>query len=291
MIELKDANEDPASIVAQLEDRAELLHTPCGVGNMVWRRWGSGPRLVVLLHGAHGSWSHWFRNISSLADQYTVLAADLPGLGDSAEPPMPTTGDALADIIAEGIISILPPGASLVHLIGFSFGGGLGGLVAVRLANRLTSLTLVCPGGLNMPPVGLLGTKGWRQLTDEAEVLKVHRYNLAAMMIANPNAIDDLAVYLQNHNTRRSRLNSKPIAREGVLLKALPEIKVPVNAIWGEQDLGDQERQNLLESMLRGPKPNLTIQVIPGAGHWVAYEAADHFNSMLMTLLSSHERV
>ena len=289
MAESRVANRDPASIVAELEERAERLSTPCGDGDMVWRRWGNGPRTVALLHGAHGSWSHWFRNIPALAEHYTVLAADLPGLGDSAEPPMPTSGDALADIIAEGLTRLLPLGAPPAHLVGFSFGGGLGGLVAVRLADRLASIALVCPGGLNMPPVGRSDTKGWRRLTDAAEILKVHRHNLAAMMIANPDAIDDLAVYLQNHNTRRGRLDSRPIAREGVLLKALPDIRVPVNAIWGEHDLGDQARRETLESMLRGPQPDLTVQVIAGAGHWVAYEAAERFNPMLMGLLSSHE--
>ena len=36
---------------------AEVVHTPCGDGNLVWRRWGKG-RPLVLVHGGSGSWTH-----------------------------------------------------------------------------------------------------------------------------------------------------------------------------------------------------------------------------------------
>jgi 2-hydroxy-6-oxonona-2,4-dienedioate hydrolase len=43
---------------------------------------------VVLFHGGSGSWTHWVRNIQPLvAAGRQVIAADLPGFGDSASPP------------------------------------------------------------------------------------------------------------------------------------------------------------------------------------------------------------
>ena len=91
---------NPEAIVNDLDAKAERLLTPCGDGHMVWRRWGSGPRCVVLFHGGHGAWSHWIRNIPALAERYTVIAADAPGCGDSSSPPEPYDGDSLADIMA-----------------------------------------------------------------------------------------------------------------------------------------------------------------------------------------------
>src|SRR6202012_2762510 len=73
----------PAAVVTAIDSRAERLSTPCGDGSMVWRRWGNGPALV-LLHGGYGSWTHWLRNVENLASRYSVLACDLPGLGESA---------------------------------------------------------------------------------------------------------------------------------------------------------------------------------------------------------------
>ncbi|HEV2100696.1 MAG TPA: alpha/beta fold hydrolase, partial [Stellaceae bacterium] len=69
---------------------ARRIETPCGDGAMAWRVWGSGPPLV-LLHGGYGSWMHWIRNVLPLSRLFTVVACDLPGLGESATPPEPHT--------------------------------------------------------------------------------------------------------------------------------------------------------------------------------------------------------
>ena len=90
--------DDPATTLARLSAAAEQRHSPCGEGEMVWRQWGEGPALV-LLHGGYGSWTHWLKNIEALARRYRVIAADLPGLGDSAMPPAPVTPESLAAII------------------------------------------------------------------------------------------------------------------------------------------------------------------------------------------------
>ena len=76
---------------------------------MVWRLWGNGPPLV-LFHGGYGAWTHWIRNVLVLARQFTVIAPDLPGLGESATPPEPHTAEELARIIVDGLAIILPGG-------------------------------------------------------------------------------------------------------------------------------------------------------------------------------------
>lgn len=66
------------------------VETPCGAGRLVWYSWGQG-RPLLLLHGGSGSWTHWIRNVETLAAAgYQVIAPDLPGSGDSALPPMAT---------------------------------------------------------------------------------------------------------------------------------------------------------------------------------------------------------
>lgn len=50
-----------------------------------WRGFGAG-RPVVLLHGGHGNWLHWVRNIEALAAHHAVWVPDLPGYGDSDDP-------------------------------------------------------------------------------------------------------------------------------------------------------------------------------------------------------------
>lgn len=81
--EIGDSDFSPAQVVAAIDARSRHVETPCGSGSMIWRRWGQGSApALVLLHGGYGSWTHWLKNVESLAARYTVWAADLPGLGE-----------------------------------------------------------------------------------------------------------------------------------------------------------------------------------------------------------------
>src|ERR1700730_19317292 len=117
-----------ADFVSRIESLGTRTVIPCEARAMVWRIWGEGPPLV-LLHGASGSWTHWIRNVLPLAARHRVLAADMPGYGDSDAPPEPHTAEALADLVLAGIDHIVPPPAVL-DLDGFFLGAILGGLGA-----------------------------------------------------------------------------------------------------------------------------------------------------------------
>jgi 2-hydroxy-6-oxonona-2,4-dienedioate hydrolase len=272
-----------------VESLSERLTTPCGHGHMVWRRWGSGPRTIVLQHGGHGTWSHWFRNIPALAERYTVLAADLPGCGESDNPPEPYDGHSLADIVVAGLDRLVDSSSPPMHLVGFSFGGVLGGPVAARLGQKLASLTLVGSAGLGLPRPERHGMKSWRRLTDNTEILSAHRQNLGVLMFANPSTIDDMSLYLQNRNTRACRLRSTNVSRTSILRDSLMDISAGLNGIWGERDIVVEGYLKNAEKLLRGMHPELAFEAIPDAGHWVAYEAADHFNATLLKMLSARE--
>ena len=65
-------------------------------------RGGAGNPLV-LLHGGSGSWMHWIHCISRFAQAHRVLAADLPGLGDSPSPAEPYDARSLAEVVCAGL--------------------------------------------------------------------------------------------------------------------------------------------------------------------------------------------
>jgi len=140
-----EISEETKAFVDGVAAEAERVETPCGDGNMVWRVWGGGPPLV-LFHGGYGSWTHWIRNVLPLSRGFTVVAPDLPGLGESATPPEPHTAEGLARILVEGLAIVLPRHEQL-HLAGFSFGGVLGGHVAAQLGERVRAFTVVGSNG------------------------------------------------------------------------------------------------------------------------------------------------
>ncbi|HYZ39091.1 MAG TPA: alpha/beta fold hydrolase [Stellaceae bacterium] len=258
---------------------AQRIETPCGDGGMVWRIWGSGQPLV-LLHGGYGSWTHWIRNVLPLSRQFTVAAPDLPGLGESATPPEPHTPEGLARVIVEGLDIIFAKELGL-HIAGFSFGGVLGGYVAAQLGERLRAFTIVGSNGLGLvrQPTAL------KRLPDgasEADALAVARHNLAALMIADPAKIDELAVYIQSQNAPRGRVKSRRFSRTDTLARALPLIKARLDGIWGERDATAYPHLDERARVLRSVQPSARFEVIPGAGHWVQYEAAEAFNPLLI---------
>ena len=276
---------DTAAAVAALEARATIARTPCGAGSMVWHLWGKGAALV-LLHGGYGSWTHWFRNIEPLARRYRLLVPDLPGLGESDMPPEPYSAASIAEIVAAGLRMLVSPDER-PDIVGFSFGGLIGGHAAVGLGATIRNLVLVGSGGLGVPRRTTVDLVNWRERTEKAAQREAHRENLAILMLADPRNIDDLAIHLQVRNAERARAKSRPLSRAATLLTALPQVRARLQGIWGERDITSlgalEEHRRVLQSF----QPGASFTVIPRAGHWVQYEAAEAFDAELVRLLTA----
>ncbi|HYP36657.1 MAG TPA: alpha/beta hydrolase [Stellaceae bacterium] len=277
-------SEETVVFVEGVAAEAQRIETPCGAGTMVWRVWGSGPPLI-LLHGGYGSWTHWIGNVLVLARRFTVIAPDLPGLGESSTPPEPHTAEGLAAIIVEGLDIVLSKDAA-PHIAGFSFGGVLGGHVAAQLGDRLRALTLVGSNGLGLvrQPTALQRVPAG---VSAEEALAVHRRNLGALMIADPAKIDELAVYIQSQNAPRGRVRSRRFSRADTLARALPLVKARLDGIWGARDATAYPHLDERARVLRSFQPGARFEVIAGAGHWVQYEAAEPFNPLLAEIAGS----
>jgi pimeloyl-ACP methyl ester carboxylesterase len=269
---------NPAAAIAALDARARHETTPFAAGSMAWRIWGDGPPLV-LLHGASGSWTHWIRNIPALAARFRVLVPDLPGFGDSDAPPEPHTVEVLAEAVAAGLDALALPA---LDLAGFSFGGIVAGHVAARLGRRVRTLALVGVGGLGLPraPTRPLVAITPDMARDDVE--RAHRENLTILMLADPTRVDDLAVFLQMDNVRRSRFKSGKIPESDALVRVLPAIEARVVTIFSSRDAfvgaSLDERRRLLTRL----RPDVDFRVLDGPGHWAIYEAPDAATAMLL---------
>jgi len=273
-----------ADPIALLEARAERFTTPCGEGRMVWRAWGHGPP-VFLLHGASGSWTHWLRNIRPLAARFRLYVADMPGYGDSDMPPEPYTPESLGAILADGMRRLVPM-PQRFDLVCFSFGGILGGHAAARMPGRVRRLVLLGTNGLGttVPPTRPL-QRVPRNAPAEA-IRAAHRHNLAVVMLADPARIDDLAVRVQMENLARSRTKSGMIPMSDSLARVLPEVAARIAGIWGERDALSAPYIAEREAVLRAVQPDLDFRIVPDAGHWVCWEAAEAVNAILADMLS-----
>ncbi|HEV2546115.1 MAG TPA: alpha/beta fold hydrolase [Stellaceae bacterium] len=279
---------DPAALLERLSAAAMGQVSPCGEGEMVWRQWGAGPALV-LLHGGYGSWTHWVKNIEPLAERYRVIAADMPGLGDSAMPPQPITPERLAAIIDRGLDAVLAPGERF-HLVGFSFGAMLGSFLALRRGAAVRSLVLVGSASMGLRRAPMREMQSMRRHMSEAELAGLQRANLAVLMFADERRIDDLAVRLQVENVARARVKSRRFAPIDLLRPILPQVMAPLGGIWGERDATAYPYVEERRDLLRAIQPHAPFDIIAGAGHWVMYEAAQAFNRALLAQLAATER-
>jgi 2-hydroxy-6-oxonona-2,4-dienedioate hydrolase len=270
--------------LARTGQAARRLEVPCGDGMMVWRRWGEGEP-VVLLHGGSGSWNHWVRNIAALVGAgRQVWIPDLPGFGESARPP--GGGDAVAvPAPLEASLRVLL-GDAAVDLVGFSFGGMVGGLLAAQNPDRVRRLVLVGAPALGIAPARRLVLRAWSHLEAGEAFDAVQRANLATLMLAKPESIDELALAVQALNLPRDRMKMRRISRTDILKRTLPQVRGPVYAIWGAEDALYQGVQEQLEPALRQAPEFQWLRSIPQAGHWVQYEAAGEFNRALSAALS-----
>lgn len=183
--------------VRELGERVQRHDVDCAAGRVVWRTLGQG-RPLVLLHGGHGSWLHWVRNVAELAADRAVWVPEMPGYGDSGI----SVDDSMAGLVQglqQSLEQLLGRDAD-VDLVGFSFGG----LVASHLAavrggvKRLVLLGAVRHGGMQRPRAEL---RNWREAAlrgDESALDEAMHHNLLAQMLQNSQSVDATAMYLHS---------------------------------------------------------------------------------------------
>ena len=263
---------------------AERIETPCGDGTMAWRCWGRGPPLV-LLHGGYGSWMHWIRNVLPLSQRFHRYRAGHAGsrrLGDAARAmDRRRTGRNCRFRARHRVAAHRPPEQEKPHLAGFSFGGVIGGSVAAQLGVRLRGFTVVGSNGLGLErsPTAAAPRPG-----------RCRRRGGIRHPPLQPEPADDRTTRTRSTSWRcicRRPTTPAPACAAGgspapgALVEALPQIKARLDGIWGERDATAYPHVEERARLLRSFQPKARFAVVPGAGHWVQYEAADRFNPIL----------
>jgi pimeloyl-ACP methyl ester carboxylesterase len=243
---------------------------------------GSGPDLV-LIHGASGSLRDLtFGLRDRLTDRYRVIVIDRPGLGHSD--PLPETSlRAQAATIKEGLAQL---GVTDPVVLGQSYGG------AVALAWALDGgpRALVLVGSPSLPWPGTLDP--WYRLTS-TPVGRALAVPLASAFVpqsyvsATTTAVfapDPVPTGYEDHLGAALTLRRATLTANTAQVNALraelvrmepryPDLHLPVELVHGTADT--IVPLDIHSGPLSGVLPNVTLTVIPGAGHMPHHSHAD----------------
>jgi pimeloyl-ACP methyl ester carboxylesterase len=237
---------------------------------MAYTRAGSGPPLV-LLHGVGHRRQAWDAVLDRLTPHRDVIAADLPGHGES--PPMDTTRP-VTEVLAEELLALLDRlGLDRPHLAGNS----LGGRIALEAAGlgRAASVTALSPAGFWRSDRELAYIRG---IFKSMEALGVRleplapalarttagRAVLVSTIVARPSrmsreqALGDMAAFLA------ARPAMDAILAEAPLYTGKVPADIPVTIAWGSKDRLTRPRQALVA---KAWLPDATFIRLPGCGH------------------------
>ena len=254
---------------------------------------GDGPP-VVLLHGAGGGAMDWELNFDELAERgFTMIAVDLPGHGASDDPPQQWDLQSGAAFVADLLDSL---GLTSAALAGHSAGGLLAAATALEQPERVESIILLAPAGLQR-------RLGWtlRILTIPVLGGFLMRPSKTAARAAMARIFFDSRLaprsfidrWTDRGRDRAQRRTFFRLLREGAGLAGLrrdlvyrsrmQDLAVPALIVWGAED-----RIVPMPSDLDGvteTNPGVSVHVIERCGHWPHVEAAETFNAAVADFL------
>ncbi|WP_354683067.1 alpha/beta fold hydrolase [Cupriavidus necator] len=254
---------------------------------VVWRRFGEGPPLV-LLHGGHGNWMHWVRNIEALATRHMLWMADMPGFGDSdtlaGDAHAPDRLDRLVQALMATLDQLMGEDGE-VAIAGFSFGALVAAHIAARRP-RITRLALLGPAGHGGARRQGQPMQDWR-VDDEHEMRRRLRHNLLALMLHDEKLADGLAMAVHEQACKATRFRSRTLSRQARLGNVLAAYRGPTLLMWGEHDVTAVPVE--VAQQLACGASHRDWCVIPAAGHWVQFERWQEVNPMLLRWFSDAE--
>lgn len=212
---------------------------------------------VIIMHG-WGCNHTTVRSIAAiLSPNMRVINIDLPGHGNSQEPPIIWGTKDFADFIQKFIhkLNLINP-----SLIGHSFGGRVGIELASR--NPIKKMILVDAAGI----------KPKRPFSYYWKVYSYKAMKNALLLIFGKNKGEELVEKLRGKKGSADYRNSSPMMRAVMskcvnedLKEVMPNIKSSVLLIWGENDTATPlSDAKTMEQLI----PDAGLVSFPGCGHY-----------------------
>jgi pimeloyl-ACP methyl ester carboxylesterase len=259
---------------------------------------GEGPP-VVLLHGFPEFWWGWRRQIPALVEAgFRVVAPDLRGYNLSGKPP--GVRSYRLELLVEDVAGLIRhAGEGRAHLAGHDWGGVVGWYLAMRHPGAVDRLVVA-----NAPHPAVFAREVWKpdQMLRSAyagffqlpflpeATLRAGDFALLERIFRNgplrPGVYTKEDIRLYKEALSRPGALTAPIHYYRAFARYGPppvrRIATPTLLIWGERD------RYLVNRLLEGVEawvPNLQVERIPDASHWVLADAPERVNRLVVDFL------
>jgi len=259
------------------EQRVDTAQRPIGYREAGGKHLHTMP--IVMLHGIGSGAASWVRQMETLGDAHRVLAWDAPGYGKSThvEPESPVASD-YADALSDWLDAL---GIERCILVGHSLGAIIAGSFASRQPARVAGLLLLSPaGGYGAAPMQVREEKRDARLAMLAELGPQGLAEKRSANMVSAGAGDEAREWVR---WNMARINPVGYAQATHLLanadlaSDLTHFKGRVAVAVGAEDTITPPVA--CEQIAKAA--NVSLQVIPGAGHAGYIEAPLRYSALI----------
>ena len=282
---------------------SDLEQIEVAVGEMTFSARAAGPtdgRLVLFLHGfPQTSWS-WRHQLRALGERgYRAVAPDQRGYSPRARPEG-VEHYRMHHLVTDVLAIADKLGGHQFDLVGHDWGGAVAWQFAGRYGTRLRTLTVVSTphpkaftSSLRDENADQATRSGYMQFFQQPEVpertfLDNDAAGLRGLFTASGLAAEDADEYvrvLQEPYAMTAALNWYRSASIGDV-EAMGEVTVPTMYVWSTNDVA--LGREAAEATAQHVEGEYRFEVLEGVSHWIAEEAPDRLNELLLDHLESH---
>ncbi len=200
-------------------------------------RAGTGDTTLVLVHGYGESLTTWRSLFDRLAEDYRVIALDLPGFGGSDKPDSSYSLAAMTQRLSRFLDRWTEEGGPVV-MVGHSMGGELAASLALLRPDRIKMLVLIAPAGYRIGLGGIAHTMSVGKARTIGKYLALRSFITPIHDPAWLGEPDSLAHYDLTSDGAYSRAASRVLEEFDfrALKDRFDEIPQPTLLIWGGMD-------------------------------------------------------
>ena len=256
--------------------------TPHGTA---YESFGSGRRVIALVHGLGLNRHSWQRQVAALSRTHRVITFDLHGHGDSSVPPITPS----LTVFSEQLVELLDHlGIARASVFGFSLGGMIARRFAMDHADRLEMLGILHSAHARDQAAHDAIQARVVQAAMDGPAATVEaalsRWFTDAFRLSHPEMMDDVRRWiLANRKDVYAPIYQVLVDGVTELVAPNPPIAAPTLVMTGEEDYGNSPAMSrAIAAEIAGSE----LVILPGLRHMALAEAPELFNAKLLNFLS-----